>query len=533
MHIRVLLGTLVLLGTMVATNFSAFTVFGCSGAGYRDGLAFLPVMAFGTGFMALTFWLVGRRAWQLGRKANLITPAELVQHLYRNRWLSLVFAAVMIVWTVPYLALQPIAGGLVLKGLFGMPQMYGAALVTAVIVLYTLRGGLRAVAWTDALQGLLMLVLLYAALAIVITHHGGFGIAMNQVLAQSPELFSRPGGQGGYLPGVWFSIMLLWFFCDPMFPQLFQRFYAARGERAIVRTAVAYPVITTVLFFLPVAIGVFGRLHVTGLEGGDTDRILPMMVERFGGPWLPGLVSAGLIAAIMSTMDSQLLTLGSIVERDLLGLGRSDASSPTLSSQAPRNARPGRRTHLLPTRLSLAALALVGYLLSLRPPATILALATETFGGLAVLLPSVVAALWWRRATAPGLIASIIAGETWVALAHFGLVPSFGLLAALPAVAVATLVLIAASLPTRSAAGAGHEWRGLASAGLTRREWAGWTVVFLAFLVLSIDWWRFGEAPRLVLGVPSWVGYFGVLGLLLTVAFAVLGRRLIERSPGA
>ncbi|MGB8718448.1 MAG: hypothetical protein WCD46_04005, partial [Desulfobacterales bacterium] len=65
------LGTVVLLGTMVATNFSAFTVFGASGAGYRDGYAFFPIMGFGTGFMALTFWIIGRRIWQVGRERGL------------------------------------------------------------------------------------------------------------------------------------------------------------------------------------------------------------------------------------------------------------------------------------------------------------------------------------------------------------------------------------------------------------------------------------------------------------------------------
>ena len=92
----------------------------------------------------------------------------------------------MIVWTVPYLALQPLAGGLVLGELFGMPQLYGALLVTAIIVLYTIRGGMRAVAWTDAFQGLMMLVLLFAALCIVVAHHGGFGSALGQVLRAEP-----------------------------------------------------------------------------------------------------------------------------------------------------------------------------------------------------------------------------------------------------------------------------------------------------------------------------------------------------------
>ena len=70
------LGTFVLLGTMTATNFSAFTVFGASGAGYRDGYAFFPIVGFGTGFMALTFWLIGKKIWQVGKARNIVSPAE-------------------------------------------------------------------------------------------------------------------------------------------------------------------------------------------------------------------------------------------------------------------------------------------------------------------------------------------------------------------------------------------------------------------------------------------------------------------------
>ncbi len=67
-------GTLVLLGTMTATNFRAFTVFGTSGAGYRDGYAFFPIMGFGTGFMALTFWVIGRKIRRVGCLNKLVTP---------------------------------------------------------------------------------------------------------------------------------------------------------------------------------------------------------------------------------------------------------------------------------------------------------------------------------------------------------------------------------------------------------------------------------------------------------------------------
>lgn len=151
------LGTLVLLGTMVSTNFSAFTVFGASGAGYLDGYAFFPIMGFGTGFMALTFWILGRKIWHRGLEKNLMTPPELIEDLYGNRFLSFLFALIMIIFTIPYLALQPMAAGYVLEELVGLPYLYGCVLITLIIMLYTLRGGLRAVAWTDLFQGPLFL----------------------------------------------------------------------------------------------------------------------------------------------------------------------------------------------------------------------------------------------------------------------------------------------------------------------------------------------------------------------------------------
>ena len=74
------LGTVVLLGTMVATNFSAFTVFGTSGAGYRDGYAFFPIMGFGTGFMALSFWVLGRKIWQNDYPVAMIKAMKAIIH---------------------------------------------------------------------------------------------------------------------------------------------------------------------------------------------------------------------------------------------------------------------------------------------------------------------------------------------------------------------------------------------------------------------------------------------------------------------
>ncbi len=524
------LGPLVLLATMAATNFSGFTVVGFSGAGYRMGFSFYPVMAYGTGLMALSFVVIGIPVWRLGRRFGLITPPELLSVRHGSRALTVVFALAMAAFTLPYLAIQPMAAGYALESLLGVPYALGAGIVTALVVFYVLMGGMRSVVWTDVLQGVVMLIVLAVGFAVVARASGGVADSYARLAAESPEHFARPGAGGRLLLGVWGSYMLLWFLADPMFPQLFQRFYAARGERAIVRTMVLYPIVTTVLFFFPVALGVLGRLHLPGLVGKDTDKVLPLLMERFGGNGLAALAGAGLLAAIMSTMDSQLLTLGSIVERDLLKRG--DALRPASAPREPTG--PGRRRRGVTTksaRVLLAALALAGYLLALRPPATILAIATETFAGLAVLFPTVIAALYWRRATAAGAIASIVAGELAVVLYHFKLLPTFGLLPAMPAVGVAAVTLLAVGLVGPSSSKLPEAWLEATRFRLSRRAKLGWTLVFAGFFAASVDWWRFGGNPSFVFGLPSWLLYFAALGFLLSVAFFLLGRAMSPRDP--
>ncbi|MBD3348503.1 MAG: sodium:solute symporter family protein [Candidatus Eisenbacteria bacterium] len=517
------LGPLILLATMAATNFSGFTVLGFSGAGYRLGFAFYPVMAYGTGLMALSFLLIGVPAWRLGRRMGLITPPELLTIRYGSRPLSVAFGAAMAVFTLPYLAIQPMAAGYAMEGILGLPYEAGAGLATALVLVYVLLGGLRAVARTDVIQGAAMTALLAAGLFVVARASGGFAAGLESVADGSPEHFCRPGAGGGLAVGVWASYMLLWFLADPMFPQLFQRFYAARGERSILRTMSLYPIMTGALFFLPVAIGVLGRLHFPGLAESETDQILPLLMDRFGGDWLPALAVAGLLGAILSTMDSQLLTLGSIVERDLLGL----------RAAAGREGATGRRRAGPAARVTVAVLAVAGYLLALRPPATILAIATETFAGLAVLFPVVVAAIYWPRATSGWSLASILAGESAVVLYHFGLLPGFGLLPAIPAVAVSAAVLGVGGLVTREARPLPAFWREETTLPLARQEKRLWAGLFLGFFILSVDWWRFGSPPRLVAGMPVWIFYFFGLCALLSIAYLALARRLAGKGRAA
>jgi SSS family solute:Na+ symporter len=486
------LGTLILLGTMVATNFSAFTVFGTSGAGYRDGYAFFPIMGFGTGFMALTFWIIGRKIRQAGIEHGLVTPPELVKQLYQSPALSFVFALVMIIFTIPYLALQPMAAGYALEALLGLPYFLGCLLVTGIILLYTLRGGLRAVAWTDLFQGLVMFVLLAVSLIMVAWHHGGFIEANQKILISNPELFSRPGGLGKYSPGIWFSFMVLWFFCDPMFPQLFQRFFSAKSDRSISRTMALYPLVCTVVFIMPIAVGVLGRLSFPDLAGKQADRILPMVLNLIAGDFMAALVMAAGLAALMSTMDSQLLTLSSIFTRDIV---------PRLGNSKNKTSITGR--------VFVIVLSLAGLALAYKPPATILQIATQTFTGLAVLFPTVIFGLYFKRVYPAAAILSILGGEIALIAFYFKWIPSPVFLPVIWVMAVTFAVYLVVH-----AVMLWKENRLVVRTPLWLANIYFW--LFFGIFILAMDFWAWNKAEPTFWGIPLWVGYFVFLSALQT-----------------
>jgi SSS family solute:Na+ symporter len=449
--------------------------------------------------MALSFWVIGRKAWRMGRDLGVMTPAELIGRLYASPALAVLTAAVMIVFTIPYISLQPMAAGYALEELVGLPYVWGAALVTAVIVTYTFGGGMRSEAWVDLFQGILMLGLLAAAVVVVASHHGGFAAAARKVAAEQPDLFARPGALGTYTPGVWFSYLALWFFCDPMFPQLFQRFFAARSERAIARMMLFYPLVCTLVFLPPIAVGVLGHLSVPGLTGKQADRILPMVMNALGGDVLAALVTAAVLAALMSTMDSQLLSLSAIFTRDIL---------PRLGTTA--------RGSALPARLFTIGLGAAGLALAVRPPAIMLEIATETFTGLAVLFPTVVFGLYWKRVMAWPAGVSIIGGEALLAAFHFGWIEPGPFLPSVWVISAAFGIYLAAHALAALLRG------GLRPAGVRVNPFVP---VFAGIFVLALDFWAWGAAGPVVLGLPFWAWYSVLLSALQTAFMLVMVRR--------
>jgi len=513
----------VLFLTMAATNFSAFTAFGVTGSGWAIGYAFYPIMGFGTGFMALTFYLIGRPMWRLARDRDLVTPPQAVGHLTGSPVLRLVFFLVMATFTLPYLAMQPMAAGYALESLLGIPYAAGATLVTAVMLLYTFLGGFRGVAWTDVFQGGMLIVLLTTALVVVARPFGGVTAANLAVAREIPALFARPGLNGALSPGIWFGYMLLWFLCDPMFPQLFQRFFGARNQRALHTTMTLYPLLTGFLFLLPVSIGVIGRLTFPELPAGaSSDQLLGLLLSRHASPIVEALVLTAALAALMSTLDSQLLTLSSMFVHDLWEPLAERFRGKAIGDRFPKQRAEGPSSSSgaspLIGKAFVVVLAVVGLLIAYRPPATFLEIATETFTGLAVLFPTVIGALYWRRMDARAAIASIAVGEALVVAYHFEWLPTGGTLPVVWVILATCAVLITGSLLAKP-----RQPRPATRPRLAR--FVGWGAAFAGIFLLAQDIWAWGDARTWLLGYPWWVWMSAGLCLVTSLAFLLLGRR--------
>jgi len=423
------LGRVVFPLTMFATLMSAFIFLGSAGFGYIHGMSWFAMI--GVEVLAgIPLALVGVRAWRRGRAAGYITPTEFLADAFDSDAVKLVVLTVQFAWAVPYLTIQATGGGLLFEtiseGAIAFPV--GALVVTAVTGVYLSLGGLRGVAWSDLLQGVVLVGFLGTAFAYLVPAIDP--VAVTRDLAASTDLLTPAGSQGFFTPRVWVSFLLMNTMALLAYPQMFQRFFAAEDERAFRALLVWWPVMALVAALVPVMLGVWGTQVLPGLA--DPDSVVPVLLQTYAPAWLVGVIMGGALAAMMSTADSLVLTLSSLVTRDLYR----DHVAPDASAAA--ETWVGRAT--------VVVLLAAGYLLALPRLGTIVELAVYFIQGNALLLPVFLAALYWPRATATGALASVVLGQGYFLAGTFGPAPAFGFMPFVPSLVLACLGLVGGSV---------------------------------------------------------------------------------------
>lgn len=423
------LGRVVFPLTMFATLMSAFIFMGSAGWGYEHGMGWFALLGV-EAIAGIPLALIGIKVWRIGREHDVLTPTELVGKLYDSDVTKLTVLAVQFVWAVPYLAIQAMGGGLLFEaitdGTISFTQ--GAVLITLITAVYLGLGGLRSVAWSDVLQGSVMVVLLIAAL--VWLYPALDPPTATQTLLEETNHLEPAGDLGLFSPGIWLSFLLMNTLAIIAYPQMFQRFLAAEDERSFRSLLIWWPIMVIVAALVPVLLGVWGVTAMPGLADPDT-VILALLAEHVPAV-IFGIVVGGALAAMMSTADSLVLTLSSVVSRDLYR----DHVAP--------DATPARETWI--GRLTAVVLLVAGLSIALVQQGTIIDLAVYFIQGNGLLLPALIVPLYWARATATGALASIALGQGYFVAATFGPVPAGPFMPFVPALAIACLGLVLGSL---------------------------------------------------------------------------------------
>ncbi len=316
------LGTLVLLLTLYATQYSGNALLGYPGEAYRLGFAWVMSV----GFMMAVVVVYLSFAPELRRAAlnhAFVTPGDWIRYRFESEGLTVAANCVFLVAMCNYLLAQLLAMGHLVEALSGgsVPFWAGVLFLGVVILVYETLGGLKAVAWTDCAQGLLLIAGLAGILWIAVPESGGLAHTSQWVIQNQPEKAAVPSGA---LLVTWVSTLVLVGFGAAMYPQALQRIYAASSSRTLARS-LQWMVFMPLVTMLPVLlIGIMALPRISGLEGVAADQVMPLMLGQWAGlsPLAYALVVlllTGTLAAIMSTADSVLLSLSSIISKDLLG----------------------------------------------------------------------------------------------------------------------------------------------------------------------------------------------------------------------
>lgn len=392
------LSTAVLFMALFGTNCTAFVLVGIPGQAYHGGIGLFginaPIVALG---IPLTFWAIGVPARRMARELGALTPAELYAKRFKSRGVGVLLFTVFTLYTVPYMvtAVQGAAGTLALVTDGVIPETAGALGVLGVALAYTSLGGMRATAWTNVLQGALFVGFMLVAFFLIPQSLGGFDAAMEAVKQQDEGLLVR-GDQGLFAPQAFASWSLAISLTVIAFPHMLVRLFTARSEESLKKICRLYPLALIALWLPAVMLGVWGAAAFPGLEGKSSDAIFSLMVTEHLPEWLGAFGFLAVLAAVMSTLDAQILTLGSMLTRDILVPLRG-------GTQGKNDVREGRLFGVL--------LSVVVFLLWYFGGQSIFAMASVAFSGYVTLAPMMFLGVRWSRFNRQGAIASVLAGN--------------------------------------------------------------------------------------------------------------------------
>ena len=395
------IGFVVLLLTLYSTQYSGNTLLGFTGKTYRVGFAWTVSIHFMTSIVVF-YLLLAPKLFRQAKLHGFITPTDFIEHRFQSPLLSCITSLLMIVAIANFLLAQLMAMGNAVEGLTTVDPKFafaaGVIVLALIIVVYETLGGFRAVAWTDVIQGSVLLVGFFVLLILVFREFGSLAEATKIVQANTPEKVAPPNWRGS---NEWVSYVLLVGIGGALYPQAIQRIYAANSATSLRRSLLVMAFLPLSTALIAVIVGIVGLAHIPDLAS-RSDTLLTVICRQIQesslvGRWLVVVLFSAILAAIMSTADSVLLSISSMLTKDIYA----------------KHIHPNA-TELHLTRVgkvcSWCLIALLSYLAIQHRDWTLIKLLDRKFDLLVQLAPAFFIGLHWPRLRATPTLFGIIAG---------------------------------------------------------------------------------------------------------------------------
>ena len=401
-----------------ASDMSGWLLMGLPGAIYLVGVGGDGWCALGLFIgTALNWLIVSKRLRRYTIRANnSVTLPSYFENRFHDdkRVLMTVSSVTIVIFFLVYCASALAAGGQLFESIFNVDYKIALTIGAAVILVYTFLGGFFAVCVTDFIQGMLMLVALLAVplVALGIMKADGVtianGLAANTLPSTADDFVNIMKYKDGNNTFINIISGLGWGLGYFGMPHILVRFMAVRDEKELKKSkAMAISWVALSLFFA-CFIGVLGRAYLapnalveSGSERVFIEMIKKLFIEDINMPFVAGLFLCGILAAIMSTADSQLLVSASSVAEDIYK-GLIDKKADT-------------KKVLLVSRVTVIVIAIIAYIIALNPNNTIMGLVSNAWAGLgAAFGPLVLLSLFWKRCNFQGAVAGIVTGALTV-----------------------------------------------------------------------------------------------------------------------
>ena len=427
-----------------ASDMSGWLLLGLPGALYAAGLveAWIGIGLF---IGALVNWVVvaPRLREQTERYDNALTiPAFLANRFpTQATTLRMVSAVIIVVFFAVYTASGLVAGGKLFSSAFDGAYSTGVWLTLGIVLTYTVIGGFLAVSLTDFVQGLIMMLALIIMPAIVLYAGEGGGFAQAGETLSGVEGFTMNWWTSDMTLIGWLSLMAwgLGYFGQP---HIIVRFMAVKSVEAVSTARNIAMGWMAISLIGAIGVGIFGRAYVerNGVSLGDSETIFIYLAENLFPALITGFLFAALLAAIMSTVSSQLLVSSSSLAEDFYKLFvNKEASDKSLVTVG---------------RIAVVAVGVVAAFIAGDPDSKVLGLVANAWAGFgAAFGPLIILSLTWSRMTGAGAVAGLVTGAgtviLWIAMGwNSSFLGGEGIYEMIPGFVLAMLAIVVVSLVT-------------------------------------------------------------------------------------